>query len=225
MIETRSMYEMSMMKTAELYHHMQDVEEYRKEVGRLLRIKYYSDGYQTATDDLTTVKDGFEIETEQEARDKIVEQAKDDIEVLRGMAMSGGGTSLPITSIVGDVAPRFVVNKEKRTVVTLLDFMHVDGICEYKGIAKCAPSDCFNSHIGKAIALRRALGLEVPDEYLNAPNPTEARVGDYVAAVAGGDRRIVVESDREIKIGLNCSLKSPRAMFGKVVDDSQTEDR
>jgi len=35
--------------------------------------------------------------------------------------------------------------------------------------------------IGRAIALRRALGLEVPTEYLNAPNPTEVCVGDVVA--------------------------------------------
>ena len=49
-----------------------------------------------------------------------------------------------------------------------------------RGIAKAAPDDCFNVHIGKAIALHRALGLEVPDEYLNAPQPTEVRVGDAV---------------------------------------------
>ncbi|MFP3830651.1 hypothetical protein, partial [Pseudomonas sp. SIMBA_021] len=48
------------------------------------------------------------------------------------------------------------------------------------GRAKAAPDDCFNVHIGKAIALRRALGLAVPDEYLNAPQPTEVRVGDIV---------------------------------------------
>src|SRR5699024_11680223 len=54
-----------------------------------------------------------------------------------------------------------------------------------RGIAKCDPSDCFNVHIGKAIALRRALEVEVPDEYLNTPQPTEVRVGDIVRHRSG----------------------------------------
>src|SRR5699024_6527622 len=76
----------------------------------------------------------------------------------------------------------FVVNKEKRTVVALLRGWG-SGTIVKRGIAKCAPKDCFNVHIGKAIALRRALGLEVPDEYLNAPQPTEVREGDIVESV------------------------------------------
>ena len=49
-----------------------------------------------------------------------------------------------------------------------------------RGKAKCAQGDTFNVHIGKAIALRRALGLPVPSEYTNAPQPTEPKVGDVV---------------------------------------------
>ncbi|MBJ6364178.1 hypothetical protein ACFOQM_23440 [Paenibacillus sp. GCM10012307] len=49
-----------------------------------------------------------------------------------------------------------------------------------KGIAKAAPGDVFNEHIGKAIALHRALGLPVPSEYLNAPEPEGFRVDDVV---------------------------------------------
>ena len=75
----------------------------------------------------------------------------------------------------------FVVNKEKRTVVALLKSVG-EGAVKSKGIAKAMPDDCFNEHIGKAIALHRALGLEVPDEYLNAPQPTEVRVGDVVGS-------------------------------------------
>jgi hypothetical protein len=40
----------------------------------------------------------------------------------------------------------------------------------------------FNVHIGKAIALRRALRLNVPQAYLSVPQPTEAQVGDVVLA-------------------------------------------
>ncbi len=64
-----------------------------------------------------------------------------------------------------------------------------------RGIAKATPDDCFNIHIGKAIALRRALGLAVPDEYLNAPQPTEVRVGDFVSDDSGVNKALVIEDD------------------------------
>lgn len=106
------------------------------------------------------------IKTPQQIRDEIVERAKKDVKELYGD---------------GIIRRRleFVVNRNKRTVVALLRGF-VGGYVYEKGIAKCAPSDCFNVHIGKAIALRRALGLDVPSEYYNAPNPTEVRIGDTV---------------------------------------------
>lgn len=73
----------------------------------------------------------------------------------------------------------FIVNAAKRTVVALKKSL-IDTRILRRGIAKCAPNDCFNAHIGKAIALRRALGLEVPTEYLKVPQPTEVHVGDVV---------------------------------------------
>src|SRR5699024_4552499 len=79
------------------------------------------------------------------------------------------------------VREEFIVNKEKRTVVCLLKGSSRPKVYS-GGIAKCAPNDCFNVHLGKAIALRRALGLDVPDEYLYAPQPTEVRKGDVVIA-------------------------------------------
>lgn len=70
---------------------------------------------------------------------------------------------------------KYVVNRKKRTIVCLLerDNYGYERYIAARGIAKCHPDDCFNVHIGKAIALRRALNLKVPDEYLNAPQPTE----------------------------------------------------
>ncbi|WBU32457.1 hypothetical protein [Bacillus subtilis] len=102
----------------------------------------------------------------QARRDEIVEQAKADVEEL-------------ITDNTLDRAVYSVTNRTKRTVVVLIKGEY-SGKVYAKGIAKAAPSDCFNVHIGTAIALRRALGLVVPDEYLNAPQPTEVRVGDVV---------------------------------------------
>lgn len=44
------------------------------------------------------------------------------------------------------------------------------------GYSQCHPSDVFNEHIGKAIALGRALGLDV-SEFEQAVQPTEAVMG------------------------------------------------
>lgn len=73
----------------------------------------------------------------------------------------------------------FVINRDKRTVVCLMRDVATKKVYK-KGIAKCMPSDCFNSHIGKAIAFCRAIGDGVPDYLLSAPNPTEPQAGDVV---------------------------------------------
>lgn len=142
-----------------------DLIGYATEVITEIRRRAYGEGYEqgkfdqrmdSVFDEVAKITNGIGInigETEQEKRDRIVEQAKEDVEFL-----------------VGDIAPKveYVVNKNKRTIAALLKHS-TRGFVVSRGIAKCAPSDCFNVHIGKAIALRRALGLEVPDEYLNAP--------------------------------------------------------
>jgi|SRR5690554_3587799 len=74
----------------------------------------------------------------------------------------------------------FVVNDKKRTVVALIRYLHGDDSKVLaKGIAKCAPTDVFNEHIGKAIALGRALGLDVT-RFEQAVQPTEVVVGQRV---------------------------------------------
>lgn len=111
-------------------------------------------------------------------RDELIEKAKRDVAGLvdvDGFAYQRNNFG-PKMVVIED----FVINREKRTVVVL--GFHARGNRKNRalGIAKCDPSDCFNVHIGKAIALRRALGLEVPAEYMNAPQPTEVRVGDVI---------------------------------------------
>ncbi|MGG2979475.1 hypothetical protein ABEO48_08880 [Bacillus licheniformis] len=104
----------------------------------------------------------------QARRDEIVEQAKADVERLR--TNNRLWRTFDIT---------FDINRESRTVEAVAK--KPNSRTAFYGTAICAPDDCFNVHIGEAIALHRALGLEVPDEYLNAPQPTEVRVGDVVA--------------------------------------------
>lgn len=131
-------------------------------------------------------------ETAQEQRDKIVERAKADIENFKedvdSLYYQGEAYVVPEeflleghTGADAACAAEFIVNKKKRTIVALMRDA-TSRTLYARGIAKCMPDDCFNTHIGRAIALRRALGEEVPEEYLNAPQPTEVRVGDVVKA-------------------------------------------
>ena len=118
----------------------------------------------------------------------------------------------------------FIVNTEKRTVVVLRKLRGCTNLVR-RGIAKAAPNDCFNVHIGEAIALHRALGLEVPDEYLNAPQPTEVRVGDVVA-YRGFYKTIeyaTVVADGEPTGGGRAALTSIAVKHAKIIDDSRTE--
>lgn len=78
---------------------------------------------------------------------------------------------------------KFHVNREKRSV-TVLVFRGcgiIPGrVPESKFTAKCSPADVFHAEIGKAIALRKALGLTVPTEYTDAPQPEKAEIGAKV---------------------------------------------
>lgn len=149
---------------------------------KALRTRSYKNGYDQGRFDA-------EIEapkSDQQKRDDVVEKAKKDV---RGLLVGDYGTTT-----------EFIVNAEKRTVVALRKWI-VRGCIRERGISKCAPNDCFNAHIGKAIALRRALGLEVPAEYLNVPQPTEIRVGDVVRGIYTGGNETYEETLRKIEGG------------------------
>ncbi|MEV3704968.1 hypothetical protein ABNF53_22265, partial [Paenibacillus larvae] len=126
----------------------------------------------------------------QEVRDEIIEKAKTDIEGLainnydhvdyiRRFTGSNQGPFYRIGNHGAALLAEYIVNRKKKTVVCLLRGI-VTKTIHSRGIAKCAPGDVFNSHIGRAIALRRALGLKVPTEYMSVPNPTEFKIGDIV---------------------------------------------
>ncbi|MCY7794144.1 hypothetical protein MOB54_02740 [Bacillus spizizenii] len=134
---------------------------------------------------MKSLRSSFSGKSAQARRDEIVEQAKADVEELSSTFRPGCPSLIypPSAFDPSRQTVEFIVNSKKRTVVVLITY--VSSITKiknvaFRGISKAAPSDCFNVHIGKAIALRRALGLAVPDEYLNAPQPTEVRVGDVV---------------------------------------------
>ncbi|WP_068616528.1 hypothetical protein [Paenibacillus tuaregi] len=89
----------------------------------------------------------------------------------------------------------FHVNREKRAVTALIYHgRNKRNMPDAKGIAKCAPGDVFHAEIGKAIALRKALGLPIPTEYTDAPQPDEPRVGAVVRRTTGrciGENRVL----------------------------------
>jgi hypothetical protein len=128
-------------------------------------------------------------------RDDVITKAKRDVaelertsQVGRVPHLDGGTMSFYPRGNDTDSAPcdevEFVVNCQKRTVVALIRWIGSKRVWA-RGIAKCAPGECFNVHIGRAIGLRRALGLEVPAEYTNAPGPRDPRVGDIVIKTSG----------------------------------------
>ncbi|MCG5252598.1 hypothetical protein [Brevibacillus agri] len=205
----------------------------------------------TVEDVVRTVGDAVKVEiskiaftppkpkSAQELRDEIVERAKADVEKLSRTHKSsvGGGASFwPRECAAIGFEPihyvEFVVNREKRTVVALIKSLQTHKV-HYRGAAKCAPGDVFNSHIGRAIALRRALELPVPDEYLNAPQPTEVRVGDVVETYlsSGGHHATFkvtgfYNGDKKKLTGFagHSGYTSFSPEFGdKVIDDSREE--
>ncbi|MCD9024345.1 hypothetical protein [Cohnella silvisoli] len=164
-------------------------------------------------------------------RDQIVERAKADVAELARTHRDVYGKHPHFWPKVDGVRTdwssmqrvEFIVNREKRTVVALIHFLpQCGGEIYARGFAKCAPDDCFNVHVGKAIALRRALGLEVPDIYGKAPQPTEARVGDIVKSTGGGSFTVVKsrvpDSDKLCVSYVNSGIFS-----GFVIDDSRED--
>lgn len=158
----------------------------------------------------------------QARRDEIVEQAKADVEELSNYGNGVWHETDVFMKATCEV--EFVVNRDKRTVVALLRGVRTRNVYA-RGIAKAAPSDCFNVHIGSAIALRRALGLAVPDEYLNAPQPTEVRVGDFISDVSGVNKALVIEDDSwpPFSGGAALYLKDARKYGCRTIDDSREE--
>ena len=184
-----------------------------------LRLAAYEQGYEDARRQLNAKDPAVNA---QARRDEIVEQAKADVEKLTNYGDGVRYETDMWSFATCDV--EFVVNRDKRTVVALLKGVRT-GKVYAKGIAKAAPDDCFNVHIGKAIALRRALGLAVPDEYLNAPQPTEVRVGDIVHYSCTFPRLTVSEGPYD---PAGCvSIQLVRQFLGDgittIIDDSREE--
>ncbi|MEC0756479.1 hypothetical protein P8884_22665 [Bacillus haynesii] len=192
-----------------------------------LRLAAYAKGYEDAKRAL--IAQAPVEKTAQERRDEIVEQAKADVERLTARGLDGsqaGGFRGSYTYRSTYYVVKFNVNRNKRAVTAIVrasDYTGKNLSDAEIGIAKAAPDDCFNEHIGKAIALHRALGLEVPDEYLNAPQPTEVREGDVVRSTVDKSKKYVIAKGEKAWHEGMAGLSSMVAKYGRIIDDSRTE--
>jgi len=123
-------------------------------------------------------RDTLPKSTPNEQRKAVIERAKAFIEESKVDLSFSRGKGYVLGEIGRICDVQFIVNNDKRTVVSLFRWRH-DGNVYAKAIAKCAPDDVFNADIGKAIALGRALGLDV-SEFENAVKPTEYVNGHIV---------------------------------------------
>ncbi|GAA0347548.1 hypothetical protein GCM10008931_43540 [Oceanobacillus oncorhynchi subsp. oncorhynchi] len=151
------------------------------------------------------------------SRQEVVNNAKQKIERLENRVVKVFGINE-----VYNCKSVFIVNKEKRTVVSLLKNPLTGEIIK-RGIAKCLPEDCFNAHIGKAIAFYRALNRDIPNEYLNAPAPEGKEVGDVVnywnRFMNKYENKTLVSSDNLVG-KYTAHTKSVASKTGRVIDDS-----
>lgn len=158
--------------------------------------------------------------TPNQQRAAIIEKAMKFVETntfYNGRAMAGIGVKLKSGMVC---IPEFIINDTKRTVVVLFKWVSNARRIQSRGIAKCNPSDVFNEHIGKAIALGRALGLNV-SEFEQAVQPTKAVLGTVVGHRSKeGIFRTVAPN---FVLGKTCTLGSDTAKYGKIINDTNAK--
>ena len=123
---------------------------------------YEKSGLKKTAELLGTKAENKEENLSQGKQWYLVDVAKNDVEFWLSTAVEN------VPAIKGGYASynpeydsvEFIVNRKNRKVTALI--RDEDGHVYAKGIAKCSPDDCFHAHIGRAIALRRALGVGLP---------------------------------------------------------------
>lgn len=166
--------------------------------------------------------------TPNQQRKEIIEKAKQFVEKnSKGfhdrcplVKVIVGLDKAPVNFDTGDKL-EFIENEEKRTVVALIRFNET---VYHKGVAKCMKDDVFNIHIGRAIALGKALGKDV-SEFMNAVKPNEKAVGQLVEVVTIDGITSIAEIMPEnrlcyVKCG-NVALGSYYANIGTIIDDTK----
>lgn len=90
-------------------------------------------------------------------RDKVVEYAREYVKDLMEL-------------VPDNQKAKFITNTDKRVIVCLIKGRYLNKVMS-RGKAKAAVGDCFNVHIGQAIAISKALDILPPIEFIKAPQP------------------------------------------------------
>ena len=169
-----------------------------------------------------------EKKTPNQRRKAVIERAKAFVADVEKKAPNGCGKfNLYLTK------PEYHINKEKRIVTVLVKGAISPKLYE-KAIARCAPGDVFNEHIGKAIALAKVYGLEIPKEFMDAPQPEPAsgqrmEITHFSGGVFGVDTPDNVYFDgRFFALSKNgrglvngCGTKTAFAKGSRILDDTE----
>ncbi|BAU28221.1 hypothetical protein DFP93_101298 [Aneurinibacillus soli] len=145
--------------------------------GELDDVRYREEQWQENTHDLILVVNPEEHVrlVPDLTRQEVIEKAKQDIEELKKTSLVQGYSYYLHDGKRCDAK----FSRENNKVVC--EMLGINTYAKYaQGEATFGPTDCFNWHIGCAIALRQASGLSVPRYYTHAPQPTEVQVGDIV---------------------------------------------
>ncbi|KTF59864.1 MULTISPECIES: hypothetical protein [Bacillus amyloliquefaciens group] len=170
----------------------------RENVNRAIEKSVFQSGYREAKKHGRLIKKKNELKKNQKLREKIIEEAKEDVKQLleRNKKLKTFDVSFNVHSSK-DILHRWSVIATAKSCVTNREFIEA---------AVCADGECFNIHIGKAIALRRVLGLEVKGVYLNVPQPTEVRVGDTILTGGHVEKVIGFEEDGSVMVETGCLM-------------------
>lgn len=130
---------------------------------------------------LTTSK--MKPETPNQRRADVIKRAEAFVEDLRERA-ENVGKNYEGNELFREYMTKltFHVNAEKG-VVTALSLDYYSCRLLGKDFSICAPGGVFNDKIGKAIAAGRLFDVDIPQEFLDAPQPTEAVVGTRVGPI------------------------------------------
>ncbi|GKV65473.1 MULTISPECIES: hypothetical protein [unclassified Sporosarcina] len=190
--------------------------------------KGYEDGkgeaqFDEAMDQVATIKSA------NQQRAELIQRAREFVEVkldsLKDSTVVNGGLKVKMrenptySSYVTKI--EFIVNAEKGTVVALLRYVNKNEVLN-KGIAKCMPGEVFNEWIGKAIALARALEIDVPVEFLEAVQPDKKVPGMIVCHPAIG-RSVTLTANKRILNVSEANYFSQYADESLIIDDSNAE--
>ncbi|AHN24370.1 hypothetical protein [Lysinibacillus varians] len=131
--------------------------------------------------------------TPNQQRAQIIEKAKKFVEENLANGRTSNRTAEKGNSTYRDnyYEVDFFVKEGKVTAVVYWLVSNEKRIAEPSNVgrAKCSPNDVFNEHIGKAIALGRALGLDV-SEFEQAVQPDKPVIGMMFVGCEGDVREI-----------------------------------